>query len=155
MRLVHAKIDAVAARVDAVRARMDAFDEGSHPRAPDGKFGSGRAGTLATKLKAPIYTTVHESGGKHGGGTVGWAETITHGDAHKNMIGAGFKKSVRSTNNTVHTKMGRSAAYSQSKVQKSEYEHPEGHTGSVKTSTPKYGSQEPSSHFDINLKPAS
>ena len=37
-------VAALAARADALCARQDAFSEGDHPRASDGKFGSGGGG---------------------------------------------------------------------------------------------------------------
>ena len=78
-----------------------------------------------------------------------WAQSIPHEDAHQFMIGAGFKRTA-SKHGINRVKMGRSQAYSSSKVQNSEYNHPEGYIGSTKTNTPKYGESGPMTYFNIS-----
>lgn len=48
--------DDQSARLDAIVARSDAFEESKHPRASDGKFGSGGGGGGRAKEKTPLMT---------------------------------------------------------------------------------------------------
>src|SRR5208282_2878778 len=51
------------------------FEESKHPRGEGGQFtGTNGAHEMAKALKAPSNASIFESGGKHGGGTVGWAQ---------------------------------------------------------------------------------
>lgn len=126
----------------------DDFKESDHPRSDSGQFG---AANIAKAIGAPAHANIHESGGEHGGGTIGWAESHEHSIANKRMKQGGFIKTT-SKGRTVSTKLGRSTAYTSAKEQRSDYSHPSGHTATVRTNTPKYGGTGPKTYYNINLR---
>jgi hypothetical protein len=139
-------------------ARDEEFKESEHPREEEGKFTSaGGTAKLAAAIKAPAHATLHEGGGKHGGGTIDFMARHSHTEAHKHLTGAGFRRAA-AKHGTEHTKLGKSTAYSSEKVQHSSYSHPEGHEAEIKTKTPKsYGFagenvEPPSTYYSINTK---
>lgn len=123
------------------------FNEGDHPR-DHGKFSIAKA--IGANPDTPITYGV---GGEHGGGIVFHGASHDHVTAHKVMTAAGFKRTA-AKRGTMSTKLGRSEAHTSSKVQNSSYAHPEGHTATVKTTTPKYGGSKPFSHYQVHVKPA-
>lgn len=132
----------------------DALDggPGSGPN-PSG----GHSAEMAEAIKAPAHASKFDTGGPHGGGSISYYQSnLPHNEAHKNLSGAGFQKES-SKGSTERTKLGRSTAYSSSKVQNSSYSHPEGHSATLKTKTDKYGENagKPGSHVNVYLKGSS
>ena len=143
----------IARRADAVRAREFAGAAEDSETKHDPKTGQFTSSAeMASAVKAPARTQVHETGSAHGGGGFGWSELATHADMHKRISGAGFKRESAKQGTTSH-KMGRSAARYSVKEQRSSYSHPEGHTASVKTTFRKYGDEGPRSYVEVHRHP--
>ena len=138
-------------RIVDLRAWMAKGDVEGHEFHGNQWTGGQGATELAAAIGAPSHASVHEGGGSHGGGTVSWSEAKSHADAHAALLRAGFMRDTLKSA-TDRQKMGRSTAYTSSKVKESTYTHPAGHTASVKTSTAKYGDIATRSYVNINLK---
>jgi hypothetical protein len=141
-----AKLDAAIAKLNIANVRMDTmmradaeFNEADHPRDESGKFGS--SAEMASAVKAPDHTDTR-------GNNVSYVKFVPHAEAHKELTKAGFKRSTNK-NQMKSDKMGRSAASVSSKVQESSYDHPGGHSARVKTQTPKYGDQGPTTYYNL------
>lgn len=140
-------------RLDEAVRRADAWSEEAREAAAKARQAhASSAKELGASVNAPSHATVHETGGPHGGGSVSYAKRASHQDVHKEMTKGGFQRSAnkRGTNTS---KLGRSTAYTSSKVENSSYTHPHGHTATTKTNTPKYGSDGPMTYVDIHRHP--
>lgn len=106
------------------------FKEGDHPRAENGQFGS--AGKVREKLGISKFDNPHDTQAEY------YKSGLSHTDAHKQLLGAGFRKENSSSTST-HEKEGRSESRVTSKGKKSYYSHPDGHTAEITSKKSDFG----------------